>query len=203
MDDDGMSMVEVIITTLLLSLVLLLITAVSTSFLGTNQGNIVRQREADEARVAMAQLADDLDRIVTPSAVEETNQSTAVVEAGANRIVFWVMLGAGATTDLTTVTFERCDNGTVVRATADVPPQPTDSPCGEADPEIIARNVGAGVFRYYARGTGLAMTAGADVAKIGSVEAVVAVRDPGGEDAYSTGTSTVIRRFHLTEWKDY
>jgi hypothetical protein len=226
-----MSLVELTLTCAMLGIVMVLVTSMTISMLTSNQENVVRQSNVDDARIAMDLLAQDLDRMVIPAAIDDANRSTAIVDAGPDRITFWAARGTGTTTDLTTVTFERCADATLVSSTAQTAPEEPSSPCDNLeDPEVhvLAQGVQPGLFTYWPRGAGDPVvpeptpdptapeTPGpatppitpignpnADRGAIGSVEAIVALGGPRDRTTYVTGTSTVIRRFHLTQWKDF
>jgi hypothetical protein len=203
--DGGMSLVELTVTCLMLAMVLLLVTSMSISLMGTNHGTMVRGRETDEARVGMAELAKNLDRITAPSAMDDANRSTAIVDAKPDRIVFWTARDAGTDTAAGVVTVERCEDSSMVRAVSDAPPEPDYSPCDEESPAVIARHVATGVFRYHARGSGGTNLTDPNSAlgDIGSVEVRLAIGDSRMAGPRRPAPSTVIRRFHLTQWKEF
>ncbi|MDR1295362.1 MAG: hypothetical protein LBK59_10515 [Bifidobacteriaceae bacterium] len=215
--DAGMTLVELSVTCLMLAMVLLLVASMAISLMGTNHSTLVRGRDTDEARVGMAELATALDRITTPSAIDDANRTTAIVHAGPDRIVFWAALDTPVALDshavqetpaasaLAVVTAERCEDSRMVLAVSETPPDPDSSPCEQASSTVIARHVTTEVFDYYSRGpdSDRLTNPHSALGDIGSVEATVAIGDEVSAGTDRPAPSTVIRRFHLTQWKEF
>jgi hypothetical protein len=200
-----MSLVELTITCLMLSVVLALTATMAITFVGSNRGSLQRQHDTDEARVAMAALAQDLDRITPPGAVDGGGGSVAIVDAQSDRLVVWTTAGSGDATGLTMVGIERCSDGRIVRLQSDTAPKTGDSLCQTSSAATIASNVGSGVFVYYTKAPQPERIAKpwTALSTVGSIEAVLTVAEPAVGNARPPAPSTVIRRFNLTQWKEF